>query len=399
MKIEARHFAIAGICLILVVFIIFNLERVEQEIDQGFQKEANEEPFLALQMHMQSYNIDVILSGKAEDLFEDNSLAPLNPHYTDLIIFDTAEIAVSKEISNKLFAWIEQGGHVIVGLDTLEGASTFTGNHFLRQLEVETHDYDRELLDSEFNVSTKINTADFGEINVNVEDSLYITVSDNEELVYSASVLSSAYVDEPIAQDKIHFYDKASIIQVAIGQGLVTLMTDVQIWDNYQIDAEDNAFYIHQLAKEADAIYLMSFSEPLMWYSIIVNFSPAFYWILIFVALINIWFFAVRFGAIKQVEDTVVTYFSQHIKVAGLFYWDTGQKHKLIDDVRSQLLDELRLRMSHPNPSTASMLAALSNISSWPEASLHTLILEPINLNETHFIKLMQDLQALRKMI
>lgn len=399
MKIEARHFAVTGICLILVIFFVYNLERVEQEIDQGFQKEAREEPFLALQMHMQAYDIDVVLSGKSKDLFEENVLTPINPQNNDVIIFDTAEIAVSSELSNKLFAWIEQGGHVIVGLDTYEGASTFVSNQFLRQLGVKTHDYDRELLDSDNNVATVVNTADFGEINVNVEDSLYITASDSENIIYSASVLSSAKNDEAIDQDQSHFYDKASIIQIGIGQGLVTLMTDVQIWDNYQIDVEGNAFYIHQLVKGADAIYLMSFSEPLMWYSLIVDFSPSFYWVLIFVSLISIWFFAVRFGAIKQVEDTVVTYFSQHIKIAGLFYWDTQQKQKLLDAVRNQLLDELRLRMSHPNPSPASMLATLSKISSWPEESLKALIVEPINMNEAHFIKLMQDLQALRKMI
>ena len=94
-----------------------------------------------------------------------------------------------------------------------------------------------------------------------------------------------------------------------------------------------------------------------------------------------------------------MTYFTQHIRVAGQFYWENDQKQKMIEDVRLQLIDEVRQRMSHPNPTTDAIVDMLANLSNWPRRDIQTLIIEPIKTNESQFVKLMQELQTLRKLL
>jgi hypothetical protein len=86
---------------------------------------------------------------------------------------------------------------------------------------------------------------------------------------------------------------------------------------------------LHQLAQGSDTLFVFSYRDPIMWYQVIARYSPAFYWILLVTILFFAWHNAIRFGAVVSLSHHIMTYFSQHIKAAGEFYWANNQQNLL----------------------------------------------------------------------
>ncbi|MGK0370469.1 MAG: hypothetical protein ACJAW1_000710 [Glaciecola sp.] len=386
------------------VFLYLNFESYEEEIYLGEGPQANENRFLALQTHLALYKTQVLVADDFNSLFAESSLNPVFPDINDVIIFSESELIISELLAKNVLSWVEQGGHIIVGMTRNSqhgimadskyiGSSVFSTNHLLKLLGVSTRVFDRELLkdktspNNTYNVPTAIDTEYFGKIDVNVEDSLSIELATSQNIIFSSSVLPEKYADQP------------TIVQIKRGDGLITLMTDVYVWSNYQINDDDNIFFIHQLVAQNSKLYIFEQRDPKMWSTLITEYSPSFYWILLFVVLLSAWFYAVRFGAIRLINNTVMSYFSQHIRAAGQFYWLNGQKDKLLLEVRNALLEEISSKLAQTHPSEAEILEGLAKISGWPKEKIYMFVFDKNKVNETQFTQIMQGLQQLREMI
>jgi hypothetical protein len=388
-KIETKDIVVALLIIGIAVLAYFNIESYEEEQTSSWSEEAFSQEFLAMKMHLENFEYQVTLADNTDLLFSQTALNPIFPEADDIIVLSQSEVTISKELSDKLLAWVDSGGHVILDLQSYEGVSVFSTNQFLKSLGVSTqYSEDSRIEDSNENLVTSVNTADFDEIEVNLYADIYIELdSGMGDVVYSAAPFEE--------------YDKTqpTLVQLEYGKGLVTLMTDVLVWNNYQIEDNDNLLWLHQLAQGSDTLFVFSYRDPIMWYQVIARYSPAFYWILLVTILFFAWHNAIRFGAVVSLSHHIMTYFSQHIKAAGEFYWANNQQNKLIEEVRQQLKDELLTKLSRQNLSDEQIIEALGKISHWPAETLHHLLFEKNKLNESSFTKLMQGLQTLRKMI
>lgn len=390
MKIQLRDLIVGAAVAIIGIFLYINVESYEEEYYTEAGAEVYNQSFLALQKHLANFNTAVVMADDYKQLFSNSSFNPIMPNTDDVVVLTESEVSISAALSSKILNWVDSGGHIIIGVTADNYASIFSTNQLLKELGIETEEFDRELLeqdegiDSTYNVPTLIDTEEFGEIKVNVEDSLYIELNKPEQVLYSNGVLSD---------------QQPTIVQLAIGNGVVTIMSDVYIWNNRQILDHDNIIFIHQLIKSGNKLFIFEPKESLMWYQIIPKYSPSFYWILLFVVILFSWFVGVRFGSINIVSNNIVSYFSQHIRAAGQFYWTSGQQEKLLASTRKKLMDDVSGRISRTNPTKEQIVEALIGLSNWPKEKIYYFVFDNNKVNEAQFTQIMQGLQQLRKMI
>ena len=391
----------------LLLYATFESYEYEQFTGEG--DEARNNKYLAMQKHLADYDTEVDIISNTAALFTQASFTPVLPSSNDVIVLTAFELQVSQTQVERILTWVEQGGDLVIGLtneadytvleedDSQElpenSAMRLKPNYLLNALGVSRKSFDRTLLadvedyDSEYNIPTLVDTQSFGQIEVNTEDSFFIDVKDSQNIIFSASVLPSMYNKYP------------TIVQIAMGEGVVTIMTDVEVWNNNQINHDDNIFFLHDLVQGRNKAYVFLKGDAKMWPSLIAQYSPSFYWILLCVVLLTVWFYAVRFGAIKHVNDTVVSYFSQHIRAAGQFYWMNNQKEKLLQQVRQALLEDMASKGIHGKVSDAHYVEVLVSMSGWQKEKIQLYVFDRNKINEVQFTKIIQGLQQLREMI
>ena len=418
LNIRAVDVVVVAIIAILGFYVFINIESYEEEIFVGEGDEAKRQNFLALKKHLANSDTEVIFASDHSQLFSSKGLSPIRPSVSDVIILTESEMIISQALANDILTWVNEGGHIIIGLVSENFTSTFSTNYLLKELGVQTKVLDAtEFNDTQVNendetgtssnVPSVINTENYGEIEVNVDDGISIMLVKSETVVFSAGLPLDRKVLQP------------TMIQMSIGKGLVTLMTDVFVWNNDQIIDNDNVLLIHQLLENDSKVFVFERSETLMWHKLIAKYSPSFYWILLFFTVLCAWFVGIRFGAIRQVNNTVVTYFSQHIHGAGQFYWNNNQREKLLRASREQLIDDVSTKFAKSNPSEEQVAEVLTKLSNWPKDKIHFYVFgpdkkdskesggknSPINstinnaISESQFTQLIQGLQQLRKMI
>lgn len=388
-KDRTRDIIVGCVIALLGVLIYFTVEPYEDTQFRYWSPEAEQIKFLAMQKHLASFDYEVVLANNIYLLFSETALNPLLPGPNDVIIFSESELQYNSELTRKTLQWIEHGGHAVIDLRSSEGVSTFSTNQLLNSFGIQTQWLEDDRFEKlDYNVTTSVNTTLFGELAVNVDDRIFIELqSDSNAIAYSASVFADLHTTHP------------TILQLAYGDGLVTLMTDVLVFNNKQLRDKDNILWLHSLIEGANQIFVFSYRDPLMWYQIIYDYSPSFYWILLVSLLICLWFVAIRFGTVKHINSNVVTYFSQHISAAGEFYWANKQHQRLVNNVRQQIKDELRLRLSLPNLDEKQTIEALAKLSLWPNETIHQLMYKNHPHSKAQFTNTMQGLQQLRKMI
>lgn len=388
MNITRRDIIVFLLFALLVSAIVFSFEAYEEEVDSFNLPIVYKEPFLALQKALEKTNTDTIKLNKPFELFDEGRIIV---SVDDTILFNEGEIVLSKNHAQQLLEWAKNGGYLVMGLSGQSGESVFGANHLLKELGIVTQNSDSESRSS-FLKDTLINTDEYGDIEVSLNTVVYIQ---SETESYYIGYPHNSEKPEPIVN-----YDMPTAIQIEYGEGLISFVTSTHIWTNFYIDKKDNVLLAHNLLGGVEKLYLVEYFSPSMWYQRIAEYSPAFYWSLLLLILVSLWHVAVRFGPIKKIDMVVVTYFTQHIKAAGEFYWGNNQRKRLIDEVRAQIFDDLSIRSAKNRASQEALLGVISKISNWPDETLHkVLIQEHDTINQQQFLKIMQSLQQLRKMI
>lgn len=386
-------------------FLIFsNLEAYEESVFRGKSPEAITNEYFALQTHLADYNTKVSVLDDVSVLFTDANSKSTILENNDVVILGESTMDISSLLASKILEWTERGGHLVIGMASrfdskmlIESQqatnSTLFKNELLTALSVNARIFDPELLTelpqrkASFNTPTRVYTEKFGTLSVNVDDTIYIEAKSSHIVTQSVALLPKTHPDKP------------SIVQLKIGNGFVTLMTDVYLWKNDHINDYDNIFFIHELIQQRPHIYIVVPQEASMWPSIIAQYSPSFYWILLFVVLLHIWYFAIRFGSIKVVDNTMTSYFFEHIRAAGQFYWTNGQQQKLLLALRTTLLEEMSSKIMHGRVNEEQYISALANMSALSTEQIHRVVFDNKKLNEAQFTHTIQCLQHLREMI
>ncbi|MFC3121126.1 hypothetical protein [Agaribacter flavus] len=393
-RISLKDSLVALLIVVFGAFLYANIETYEEEEYRGFGDEVYEQEYLALDKHLQNYGLRLVSSNNINQLFSDQDFSP---NHQDIVIITQAEIALPDSLSSQIIAWVNSGGTLIIGLGTNYTESTFSTNTLMKKLGASAVFIDEQNYHAYDDVFTTIDSPTYGQMEIDLEQSIYIKLENNDtQNKYTRA--DYAIIDAFSAKQDA---DKAypTYYKLALGDGTISILTDVFIWNNWQIDYADNVFLAHELMRNAGKVFVFTADDAQMWYQIIASYSPAFYWILSLLLLLILWFKATRFGAVRTDEQSISTSFSEHIRASGQFYWSNKQADKLLSEVRQQTIEAYHKRFSLANKSEEKIIKILSHSSALPEEKIHYYLFQAHALNEKKFIHLMQGLQQLRKIL
>lgn len=405
------------------------LQWIEEEVDIGYSEEAKKNPFLAAEQFLH-------LRGLEAEVFR--GLAPLDnlPETDTVLVMSSAHRTLSQRRIDALINWVERGGRLVtLAPHPVNKISGESGNRLLDPLEIylqTSAEYsDSNLLDSDTEASTTDAQTESDELqtangSAPVDDRLS-KETENQENTDSASndVLGQCGVDAisiRFDDDEYetwvgmsNFYeivyagDPENIIgsyagvggylflQIAVGDGMVSVFPNLDFWHNQNIKEYDNAHLLYLLAGKKTWILYDRDAPSLV--AIIWQRGPYLVVALLLTLFLLFWHNASRFGWV--VNDYAVSRrnLNEHLLASGLLVWKTGNKIALLKSIQKEIEELLKQRCESADIAgngEKQVFTQMANKSAVPEEEIRQLLrCEEIG-NEFDFIRKVQALQKIR---
>ena len=395
-------------------------EYKEITIHTGYTDEARKNDYYAARLFLKRMGIDTITKDSVQDL---SGL----PDTNTVLVITTQRSTLSPQRTDELIEWVKSGGHLIA---TSTRDWKYQGKY--DEDEDEDSEDEEELDDREspdplqrymgVRSGSRISLIDEDEEEDSIIDGLLPKLKTEKEGVYKIalkgaskplSIENSWYNpltvdDEHKAQtEEVNLYLGNFILRQNIGDGMVTLVSDLDFVTNEGIENYDHAeilwHLIHGLHKplaQPKHVWLIhNDNMPSLWSIIWKN---AWTFVLSLAILFFAWLLmsARRFGPMipKQQEDR--RSLMEHITSSGNFYWKNNKKQLLVNSSR----DALTRRLAQVFPgwtqlSEKQQVKQLAEHVSMDTKAVHRLLFAPNIEQIDEFTQLIGDLERIRKEI
>lgn len=385
-KVNVKQVLLAVLALLVGLFLYLNIEIVEVTDNTSVLDKLVDKRFLAMQTLLENRGIAAKQTQDYRILFGEQENA-LNPAESDAIVLSDSEVAISQQLSTTILSWVERGGYLVIATTSTGSEAGYRANSLLRELDIDVVWLDDEqnpnIENQDLMSPTEISTDSDYAIKVSLEKSYRIALPENQEVYYHAG-------------DELGY----TFVQIERGLGLITLMTEVEIWNNHQIQDFDNVVLLTGMLSGIDTLYMMVPKERQHWFFLLFSFAPYFICIGGLLLFTFLWRKAVRFGATYHLPGKERVVFSQHIEAAGQYYWTHQQQYVLLDSVRAVILQALIRRWPTVAQSDLEkQIHLLSELSGWQPETVKELVFGHEPLNEGAFTKRIIGLQKLRNML
>lgn len=365
------------------------LELVETEEKITLKGEATKNPLYAARIFLNRMGIPASSKQSLQGL-------KALPETDTLLIISSKRSTLSRQGTDDLYAWVNNGGHLI---------ALTTVDYDFSDYEMEDEDEkipSSDPLQALLGVRTGERVSVFGkktQFKIALKDVKHPLELQGESF-YPIESLSGFSSDDEIIKIK----NEAFILRRHIGKGMITLVADLDFINNRNIRKADHAEILWQLAHGLDIpenVWLIHNDEvPALWRLL---WKHAWALIVSLTLMFVLWLYraAHRFGPMipKASEDR--RSLLEHINASGNFYWKHQQKAKLIASTREAL--NQRLAITHPGwkqLSNAEKVAQLAARLERPQEEIQQLLFDPnYGLNKRKsddFIQLIKQLEQVR---
>ncbi len=410
---------IALLILLLIAYGAYdfyqNFEYKEKTIHTGYKGEARKNPYYASRLFLKRMGIPTETKNSLQDF---GAL----PDTDTLLIITTRRSTLSPQRTQKLIDWVKSGGQLIA-----LATSNWKYNGSENELE---EDYNPEKWDKKWDSPDPLqrymgvrkapkNTFEKIIEKVGIEAEVEIEADDKEK-VYSIKLQGSdkplklndswfrpLFVDEEHKSqtEEIKLNQQNYIVRQKVGNGLITLVTDMNFFKNTKIELQDHAEILWQLVH---GLHHSINSPKRIWLIHNDKMRPLWkilwqnYWaFLISLSLLLVfWLFKIsqRFGPMIPKEEENRRSLNEHITSSGYFYWKNNKKQALIESSRKALAQ--RLARVHPGWTQYSeeqqIKLLAEQLSIKPEAIQKLLHAENIEQAD-EFTQLIKQIEEIRK--
>ncbi|WP_198264302.1 DUF4350 domain-containing protein [sulfur-oxidizing endosymbiont of Gigantopelta aegis] len=372
-----------------------NFEWLDEEKEVGFQGIAQTNNLLAAEFFLRKMGIDV---QQVNGLVAFRDL----PSAQHSILITTQRETINKELSKNLLAWVREGGHLIVeARKTTEPEEDDLLSQWqisAQAIEAQEGQEDKgQAIDDAVKSILQQNDTEAEDIPVAVQLSNKTMIDVN--FPYDLSLYKESS-DTPLSW-LVHDKSAAYIMQLSLGQGLLTVLNSTKIFNNEQIAQFDHARLLHYLTQYNGhdvGVWLIRVDDmPALWQWLWDYAWPAML-SLSLLFLIWLWRAPLRFGprfSDKAIERRRLL---EHIQASGHYRWHHEQSGYLLAQVQADLWDHLQ--RSHPtihreNPALAyRKLADITAI----QIELIEQALTPVDsMSEQEFINHIKVMEKIRQ--
>lgn len=299
----------------------------EQVVDRGPSPEALANPYLAAEHFLRQQGLSV---GHANGLDRLDDL-PAKGH--SLLLLGERSNMTPRQV-DQLLAWARSGGHLLVVAEALWDEETGkSGDWLLDRLHIhQTLSDDPEAPSP----APKKKTPDLTK--------LYV---DNETAPAYFSFDTDFNLTDPkhVAQFSANSARSSHLMQLDLGQGNVTVVTDSDLWNNANIGKHDNAWLLWYLNQGTDVTLLFN-REVDDLFTLLLRHFPQALVALAALLILALWHAGMRQGPIQAPAPKARRQLQEHLKASADFLMRRNGQGTLLRALQRDILRAARHR--HP---------------------------------------------------
>jgi hypothetical protein len=395
------------------LWFFHNFEKKEYTINTGSSPQARNNPLLAAQEYLQQsgYHCESV---KGLDLLTEL------PPVTDALFIRYFPAGLSNSMTSDLLAWVEQGGHLLVqpNLTSLKsdhpGRLTIFEKLGVNILEEEEEDcgcpeeddgtaaeessgeeQDKEIDKPESvtqqGPSHNLIYADLGDTTVQLE-TWYpdLLVDDSNSAVFSIDgSYSIDYEEEEDKQrgDQNDLVERngAWLLQYRLGAGRVTVLSEMYLFNNYNIGDYDHAYFLSWLTRDDATIWLLYSTEVDAFLKILWKKAPLFWLAFSILLLLIIWRFQMQSGSQLRPALDERHNIMLHIDATAQYNWRTNNLASMVNNNRKVVWNMLigrRMGIQADRKDTDIDISRLAQKSGMTQQQLHTAFQQTIETEQ-----------------
>lgn len=299
----------------------------DEVIDRGPSPEAHANPYLAAEHFLRKQGLPV------DHAFGLDRLADLPSEHHSLLLL-TERSNMSPRQVEQLLDWTRSGGHLLVVAEALWDEETGkSGDLLLDRLQI------RQVLSDEPEEpapARKKKTPDLTR--------LYI---DNETAPAYFGFDTAFNLTDPkhLAQFSANSARSSHLMQLDLGQGRVTVITDSDLWKTANIGKHDNAWLLWYLT-QGTAVTLLANGDVDDLFSLLLRYFPQALVALTALIALALWHAGMRQGPIKAPAPKARRQLQEHLKASADFLLRRNGQRTLVQALQRDILRAARRR--HP---------------------------------------------------
>ena len=300
----------------------------DEVIDRGPSPEAQANPYLAAEHFLRKQGLPV------DHAFGLDRLADLPSGHHSLLLL-TERSNMSPRQVEQLLDWTRSGGHLLVVAEALWDEETGkSGDLLLDRLQI------RQVLSDEPEEpapARKKKTPDLTR--------LYI---DNETAPAYFGFDTAFNLTDPkhLAQFSANSAQSSHLMQLDLGQGRVTVITDSDLWKTANIGKHDNAWLLWYLT-QGTAVTLLANGDVDDLFSLLLRYFPQALVALTALIALALWHAGMRQGPIQAPAPKARRQLQEHLKASADFLLRRNGQRTLVQALQRDILRAARHR--HPS--------------------------------------------------
>lgn len=324
--------------------LIQRLEHYEEVVDQGPSPEVRAKPYLAAETYLRQRGITVNVS-QALSTLPDN-----REHAQTLMLLASRERMTPNEVQ-RLLGWTRAGGRLVVVAEQLwDQDKARSGDLLLDQLQIHQfltkdlreQDRKREQLKPVIPL-----TAPVMETAKTPWPELTRLYVQNENDPAYLSFDPAFHLDDPQdnAQSWANSADATHLLQIVYGQGLITVLTDADLWETRAIGKYDNAWLLWYLSQNS-AVTLLLQNDHDDLFGLLWRYFPQALLALALCIGAGLWHAGMRHGPLQPEGSRARRQLSEHLRASADFMLRRSGQQALLRALQQDILR--RARQRHP---------------------------------------------------
>ena len=194
--------------------------------------------------------------------------------------------------------------------------------------------------------------------------------------------------------------DGVKIVQVELGEGDLTVLTDLRLWNNRQLSCFDNAYLLEMLTGTESKSWILYHEDMPDIMTLLWRNNAALVLSALLLLVLWLWSKTLRFGTLHTVTTRVRRDFMAHLEASARYQWRSGAELPAVELLRHQIQQKVALRHDdYDQLSQQQQCELIGRLSDMSAAQVHQALFAAIPEKPQALIGTVAILQQLRKQL
>ena len=314
----------------LAFFIFGQLDPQRRSVDLGPAPEARANPYLAAEQFLRQRQVAVARADSLAQILEDTPAAG----HSLLLLGSRKQLTAAQ--NQRLLDWTAAGGHLLVVAEANWSEQRQRSNDLLLDLLQIRHLPSSSLADDEPAEPSDEPWPELTKLYLENEDAPAYFAFDTRYHLEDAGNRAHAWANSAQA---------THLLQLAHGDGLITVLSDGKLWRNSRIGEHDHAWLLWYLTQDSQVTLLQRIDGEALPWLLLRHFPAALIALAVLLALL-LWHFGLRHGPLQADAPPARRQLGEHLHACAEFLCRQQGHGALLARLQAEVRQ--RARQRHP---------------------------------------------------